>query len=569
MARTPLFHALVRALHLSRGAERAGIPRAEFAEQERARRAVSRRRFLEISAAAASIPALAACGDETRPAPAGAPTVAIVGGGIAGLHCAYRLKKLGVVATVYDAADRVGGRMFTDRQTFPEGMFAELGGEFIDTDHATMHALATELGLDLYDFQTDDTNLSDHVLLVGGKMLTVDEVFNDFEPIAAKILAAVKTLHDPTSRRVTYDNPNGAEALDGQSVTAWLDGIGATGPVRALLDIIYALEFGLESDVSSALNLLLTIDTNASKLALGGDSDERFHTKLGNDSFPTRLAAKLDPAQIQLGMALAAISEGADGRYLLTFEQGSSTKEITADHVVMALPFSVLRSLDVKLDFPAVKKTAIATIGYGTNAKLISGYSSRLWRTKLGSTGDTLTDLPYQTTWETSRLQPGTGGVLTNFTGGKRGVALGDGTPKERLADLLPELEQLLPGITATSTGTVTRMHWPSNPLTLGSYSGYLVGQYTGFAGAEIERYKNVHFCGEHTALEVQGYMEGGALTGAMAAQEVATDLGLGASTTKKRHLPHEIVDPGARIVARAQASWEARRRHSAARRAR
>ena len=40
-----------------------------------------------------------------------APSVAIVGGGIAGLNAAYQLKKAGIEATVYEARRRLGGRI--------------------------------------------------------------------------------------------------------------------------------------------------------------------------------------------------------------------------------------------------------------------------------------------------------------------------------------------------------------------------------------------------------------------------------------------------------------------------
>jgi monoamine oxidase len=81
-----------------------------------------------------------------------------------------------------------------------------------------------------------------------------------------------------------------------------------------------------------------------------------------------------------------------------------------------------------------------------------------------------------------------------------------------------------------------------------GSYATYLVGQYTAFSGAEIERFQNLHFCGEHTSLDAQGFMEGAALTGAMAADEVAGDLGL-------REMEEDRFGPGARILARARAA--------------
>ncbi len=554
MARTPLFRTLSRLLLEGRAAARAGAPVLEYAERERERRAVSRRRFLAMSAGAASIPLLAACGEEAPPDPA-APTVAIVGGGIAGVHCAYRLKKLGVNATLYDAAKRLGGRMFTDRTTFPDGMHCELGGELIDTGHQTMRDLAMELGLELYDYNDDDPSLARFVMNIGGKNLTEQEILMGFAPIAAKIDEALGTLTDQDDLFVYYNKPNGGEALDALSVSAWLDSIGASGDVRTLLEVAYNIEYGLETNECNALNLMFLISTNTMKLELFGESDERFHTKLGNDSFPTLLAKALDPAQIELETALQSISEGADGRYVLDFQQGASTKQVIADHVVLALPFSMLRKLDVKLDLAAPKKAAIAEMGYGTNAKLMAGFSSRPWREIHKANGETFTDLGYQSTWETSRLQPGMSGILTNFTGGKQGIAIGNGTPEERMADFLGQLDSVFPGSKAASNGKVARMHWPTSPFVLGSYSAYKVGQYTKFAGAEQERFKNVHFCGEHTSLEAQGYMEGGAATGAMAAAEIAADLGISMQKSMAARRSPLAWSPGDRILARAQAS--------------
>lgn len=554
MARTPLFRTLSRLLLESRAAARADVPVIEYAERERERRAVSRRRFLALSAGLAATPLLVNCGDEDPP-DLTAPTVAIVGGGIAGVHCAYRLKKLGVNATVYDAAKRLGGRMLTDRTTFPDGMHCELGGELIDTGHRTMRDLALELDLELYDYTDDDPTLATFVVSIGGKNLTEQDILTGFTPIAKKIDEALGMLTDQDDLFVYHDKPNGGEALDALSISAWLDSIGAAGDIRTLLEIAYNVEYGLETTECNVLNLMFLISTDTTKLQLFGESDERFHTKLGNDSFPTRLAKALDPEQIVLETALQAISEGADGRYVLDFQQGMSKKQVIADHVVLALPFSMLRKLDVKLDLPGPKKAAIAELGYGTNAKLMAGFSSRPWREIHKSNGETFTDLPYQATWETSRLQPGKSGILTNFTGGARGVALGEGTPEDRMADFLGQLDGTFPGTKAASNGLVARMHWPSSPLVLGSYASYKVGQYTKFAGAEQARFKNVHFCGEHTSLDAQGYMEGGAATGAMAAAEIAADLGISTGQAMRVRRPKLAWSPSDRIFARADAS--------------
>src|ERR687895_2666711 len=73
-----------------------------------------------------------------------APTVAIVGGGIAGLNAAYQLKKTGIDATVYEARRRVGGRILSVTGAIGEGLVTDLGGELINSDHEGMRRLVRE-----------------------------------------------------------------------------------------------------------------------------------------------------------------------------------------------------------------------------------------------------------------------------------------------------------------------------------------------------------------------------------------------------------------------------------------
>ncbi|HEX3733575.1 MAG TPA: FAD-dependent oxidoreductase, partial [Solirubrobacterales bacterium] len=82
-----------------------------------------------------------------------APRIAVVGAGLAGLSCAYRLQRRGIACTLYEAhQERVGGRCWTARG-FAAAQTAEHGGEFIDTDHHRIRALAAELGLTLDDLE--------------------------------------------------------------------------------------------------------------------------------------------------------------------------------------------------------------------------------------------------------------------------------------------------------------------------------------------------------------------------------------------------------------------------------
>ncbi|MCU0657377.1 MAG: FAD-dependent oxidoreductase [Polyangiaceae bacterium] len=497
--------------------------------------------------------------------------VVIVGAGLAGLHCAVRLGELGVEATVYEGSKRAGGRIFSERTIFPDGMSCELGGELIDTGHITMIDLCKEFSLDLLDYQTDDAALRKSWPYFDGKTLTDQEVLAAFEPIAAEIDKALATLTDQEDLWVYHDKPNGGEALDAMSLGQWLDKINATGPIRKLLEVAYLIEFGLEVDETNALNMLFLISTELEKFEIFGVSDERFRVAKGNDALTDALAAKLSPGQLVFEHRLTALKLLEDKRYQLTFDKGGSVVQVEADRVVLALPFTTLREVQIDAPLSEPKKKAIAELGYGTNAKLMVGFSSRVWRDK-GSNGETFVDLAYQSSWETSRLQPGPSGIITNFTGGDQGVAVGNGTPESQRDAFVDEFDKVFPGVKAASNGKVARMHWPTVPLAKGSYAAYRVGQYTQLCGAEGLPEEGIFFCGEHTSLEAQGYMEGAAESGARAAVEVAEALGLQVAQMKllsaSMALPSSREgSPSQRILARALLQKRHRRYVAALRR--
>src|SRR6185436_5405965 len=105
------------------------------------------------------------------------------------------------------------------------------------------------------------------------------------------------------------------------------------------------------------------------------------------------------------------------------------------------------------------------------------------------------------------------------------GNTFNTGTPASRAQEFLVQIEPVLPGLTATWNGRATIDHWASNPFSLGSYSYWQIGQYTRFAGIEGVQEDNAHFCGEHTSIDAQGYLEGAVESGERAAAEVISDL--------------------------------------------
>jgi monoamine oxidase len=533
MSRTPLFRLLQRSYRVASFSITSAQPVDEVLDQRdtgvaagRDARGMSRRQFVTGTAAVAAVAALDAC------APRRATTVSpqrggdgepvlIIGAGIAGLTAGYRLRQAGIPVRIIEAQNRVGGRMYSLRNFFADGQVCELGGELIDTNHERIQALAAELGITLNDLSTDDATLRHDTFYFDGAPRSEREVVEAFVPLARGITAAIQPLgSDPD---VGYrDAVPPAVALDRMSIAQWLDTAGVSGWFRRLLDVAYTTEYGVAPDRQSALNFLLMIDPDPDPFRIFGESDERFHVQGGNDLIVRALGERLSDV-IETNTVLESIDRRADGSYSCSLRRGSSSTMATAGQVVVAVPFTLLRDVRIGAELPAVKRRAIAELGYGTNAKLMVGFSSRVWRERHRANGSVLTNLPFQLTWETSRLQPGAAGILTNFTGGAHGVEIGQGSAADQAARLVTDLERVFPGVAAARAGMKeVRFHWPSFPWTRGSYASYLTGQWTAFGGAEGEAVDGLHFAGEHCSRYAQGFMEGGCETGERAAREVA-----------------------------------------------
>jgi monoamine oxidase len=454
------------------------------------------------------------------------PRIAIVGAGLAGLTAARRLRQAGVSATVYEASSRLGGRCWTGRGAFAEGQIYEHGGELIDSGHLALKHLTQEVGLDLEDLVQGEAAGTEPGAYFDGAAYSHAEMSTDLKAIWQQLHKDVSAAGYPTT--YTASTPRGRE-LDQLSIAGWIElyvpgGLGSR--LGQLLDVAYTIEYGAESSAQSALNMLYLLGyVGPGQFRTFGKSNEKLHVRGGNDQVVDRLAAGL-AGQIETGKELIAIRRTVAGSYTLTFRSDSGTTTVTADHVVLALPFSIMRaSVDwSQAGFGAVKATAIRELGMGTNSKLHLQFADRHWRS-LGSNGETYSDRGCQSTWEVSRAQPGTAGILVDYTGGTIGASFGRGTPTGRAQQFLTQLEPVLPGISAKWNGRATLDFWTGYEWTRGSYSYWKVGQYTRFGGVEGERSGNCHFAGEHTSVDFQGYLNGAVETGERAAAEILGDL--------------------------------------------
>lgn len=543
MGRSKFLDNLTRIGRIANYCEKRGVTSKEGCERAVAIEAqrASRRGFLKAAGGLAAIGAIGSAAGSLEAvfgaqASAADVKIGIVGAGLAGLVCGDELRRNGIRAAIFDANARTGGRCWSLRNFFP-GQVAERGGEFIDTPHKTLLSYARAFGLTLEDV---DKQPGEVFYFFNGRHYPESQVVDEYRDFVATMREDLRRLSSaPTADAHTdFDR-----ALDSLSLAEYLETRGAGPLIREVVEQAYQAEYGLEIARQSCLNFLLFIhaDRRSKFTPFGIFSDERYHVIEGNDRIVEGLTRRLKE-QIQLEMRLVRVSKTAAGKIQLTFRQGATTRQFSFDAVVLALPFSTLRDVDLhgSLALPVWKIDAIQSLGYGTNAKMMVGFNGRPWRS-LGGNGASYSDLPHhQLTWETDpSAASASRGLLTDYSSGLRGAGLNPNNPQNEASRFLDDLDRVFPGSLtlaardARGKFLVHLEHWPSNPLTKGSYTCYLPGQFTSIAGNEGKPVGNLYFAGEHTNsfYEWQGFMEGAALSGIDAARAIlqrvkAGDLG-------------------------------------------
>ncbi len=338
-------------------------------------------------------------------------------------------------------------------------------------------------------------------------------------------------------------NSNNADGrrFDHMSVPEWLDRHVPGGTALDFGQVCIAAvedEYGGPPDQTSALNLvyLLGQDTStkdglqprhAPQLAGG---NEKWHIHGGNDQLITGLLDRLPAGTLHLGERLVAVRPQGSG-YRCSFScAGRGSRDVTADHVVLAIPFTLLRSVDLsRIPISPLHTRAIDRMPMGTNSKFFLQFSDRVWNAE-GATGNCWDAGVVQGGWDATNYQRGKAGILVALPGGDSGLDWGRrygltswfGPPPAAMTDaFLHGFDVLFPGVSRAFNGRTYYIWSPGDPHLLGAYSYLAVGQYTSFNGVQGKREGNVHFAGEQTSLNYQGYIEGGLRSGYRCAAEI------------------------------------------------
>jgi monoamine oxidase len=487
----------------------------------------SRRRFITDASKAAvvggvlSLFPLASCntkdGNKAR--------IAIVGGGMAGLRCAWELKKKNIVATVYEADKRTGGRMYSVQNAMAENTWTEFGGEFLDTNHDDMFSLVEEFGLKT--FNTYDDTAHRDVFYFEGKMRSEEEVIATFEKI-------IPTLENDRMACGEDFDTEFALNLDNTPLETYLRQLPCPEWFQDMLSGAYKAEFGLDCSEQSSLNFLDMIGLDTSEgFLIFGDSDEAHKIIGGNQQLPDLMAEKLGE-QVVREMKLKSLIK-TDGEYQLAFENGST---VFADFVVLAIPFTALRKINLELpEMSEEKRRCIQELGYGQNNKVMLRMKERPWRAGSTSYAGFLFHKVVQNGWDNTQMQNDNSGPAgyTVFLGGSESIAVAEAAKEAGLRDQVPgsipeaytiDLDKVFPGFKNAYTGEHKAALWSNHPHIHGSYGCLKVGQWQNVFEHIASPVGNVLFAGEHCSEAFFGYMNGAAETGRKAAEAIEQAMG-------------------------------------------
>jgi len=443
--------------------------------------------------------------------------VIIVGAGLAGLSAAYELTQAGHDVAVLEARTRPGGRVYTLRDPFPDGLYAEAGATRVPNHHHFTLKYAELFGLTLDPFEPTDVPSLYYVrgqripVAPGQKVewphnLTAEERAIGLDGMRQKyIWSALAELGDvtdprwPSSETLTkYDQMNRSDFWRSRGASSEAVALLSLGGIDDRLETWAAL-FMLRNQ---ALNQQLT---------------QYYKIRGGTDLLPKAFATRLSE-KIRYATPVVKIEQHAQG-VTATFLQADAYHVLTGDYLICAVPFSVQKNIEVAPAFSVEKQRAIEQLPYLSASKIFLQSKKRFWVDERQS-GFATTDLPISQVWDLTYGQPGTRGILQAFPISLHSRRVTGMSENERIRFALEQVETIYPGMREHFDGGVTKC-WDEDEWARGVSSYYKPGQFSALLPHVARPEGRIHFAGEHTSVWIDGWMQGALESGNRVAREV------------------------------------------------
>lgn len=466
------------------------------------------------------------------------PSIAIIGAGAGGVRTAHRLKQYGIESTVFEGADRIGGRMYSERDYFSDDRVVEWGGELISTEHTAIRNLAHQLGLKLEDVGKG-TSGEEEVYLIDGVLYNEYDLLDEW---VGGLYELFKRTQQVAPWQPFYNAHTQAHfELDNITAQDWLsqNGYPSSHWVHKLLMTDLIAEYGRVDD-NSALNLIYLLGwttRNSGGIPLAG-TDERFKISResgGNGAVVERMVDEVGTKSFKMGKKVIAINGDYLGPYQLIFEDGSNE---TFQKIVISIPYHLIKHIDfdprIWNGFSPAKQQSIFEMKPADNGKLQLEFESRSFARvqSINNRSVHTSAVSYSgpegfiSTWEGDVFSSSPKGIIVNYTGGYYGRNLGGDSFHGEAAQadidrLLSDYERIWPGISTEFTGKALVSNWWKNPWSQGAFISPVVGTMTSFWGAQFESEGSIYFAGEACDVETWSYMNGAISSGERIAKEI------------------------------------------------
>jgi monoamine oxidase len=494
----------------------------------------TRRHFIqESSLALASFasPVTRGLSIDVPPARRSAPKkVVVAGAGLAGLAAAYELQKAGHDLTVLEARNYPGGRVRTLRAPFADGLYAEAGGQAfypVEPNYAAKYV--AEFGLEKEPAGRGGSgiyHLSGRTVQARGQTepewpvaLTAEERRLGLDGLRAKYLTpAIAEL-----RTLSTEDGWTAEAVerfDGVSFGELLRTRGASPAAVELLRLADLDYVGEGAEHYSALDMFGQVyNVRAQVLTLRG---EFFAVAGGNDRLPGAFARRLGD-RLHYGAALTG-AEWSSSHVTVRYNTLAGPQSVSADYLVVAIPFSVLRTVDVTPAFSPGKMRAIKTLAHTSLARTYIQCSRRFWH-DLGLSGSATTDLDTTYFWESTGGQTGPRGILQGYIMGSAARQFSGLDEGARVRFAMEQAGRVFPDTTRYAEAVAT-INWDAEQWSRGDYTWLRPGDGRAIWPHLATPEGRVHFAGEHTSTWLlHGSMQGALESGLRVARSINDDV--------------------------------------------
>lgn len=474
---------------------------------------MDRRAFL--SSVAIGVPALLTA--RVQPSPSKGRVI-VIGAGLAGLSAASQLRESGFEVTILEARTRPGGRVYTMREPFSDGLYAEAGAARIQDTHEYTLRYVKRFNLTLDPFFPSEGKAASWI--AGRRFVTAQGMPVDLAQLPLDFSAEERTL-----------------GVRGGLVKYLFSHLGAIGdptdgswPTQDLRRFEVSIaEFCQRNGASEAFVRMVALGHDLSGMSalhllhdavLGVKTRMWFKIRGGNDRLPMALAATLSD-RVWYGAPVVRIRQ-SDASMDVTYLRDKTPVTISSDYVVCTIPASVMQTIEVAPELPSAKRTALRELGSLAMARVHLQTRKRFWLER-GETGWGSTDDPMDV-WDYSRDQPGPRGILGAYLSGAIARQVSAMPPIERGRFILERMDRLHPG-TAEHFEASASHSWIEDPWARGASAEFAPGQMSRFYQTLRAPIGRLYFAGEYTS-PWTGWMNGALESGHRAADALAVRAG-------------------------------------------